>query len=134
MTLTQLGIMLATFAALGAAIKAGPPVWSFIRTIAAIPRMIESIWSEFGRNGGSTTRDRIEHIAREVATTVELSHRSDALLSMHTAQDSVMFKLIADRLGSIETIVVRAGEQEEAHASERKQEFDKQTENGRKST
>ena len=127
MTLTQFGVALATFAALGAAIKAGPSVWAFVRTIAAIPRMIESIWSEFGRNGGSTTRDRIEHIAREVTTTVDLAHRSDALLSMHTAQDSVMFQLIADRLGSIESAVVRAGEQEETHASERKPEYDQHT-------
>ena len=127
MTLTQVGVAMATFAALGAAIKAGPPVWTFIRTIAALPRMIESIWSEFGRNGGSTTRDRIEQIVRHTETvvaTVEAVHAStarlDATFLAHTTVDATTFGLLDRRLESIEDAVRSAADQEAAHAVEAK--------------
>jgi len=127
MTLTQLGVMLATFAALGAAIKAGPPVWSFIRTVAALPRMTESIWAEFGRNGGSTTRDRIEQIVRHTETvvaTVEAVHAStarlDATLLAHSSMDATTFGLLGHRLDTIESAVRAAADQEAAHAADAK--------------
>ena len=128
MTLTQLGIMLATFAALGAAVKAGPPVWSFVRTMAAIPRMTESIWAEFGRNGGSTTRDRIEQIVRHTETvvaTVEAVHAStqrlDATFLAHSAMDATTFSLLGHRLDDIETAVRAAASQEAEHAEATKE-------------
>ena len=95
--------------ALAATIKAGPVVWGFIIAVARLPHMTESIWAEFGRNGGSTTRDRIEEIARQVATTSDMQRDAGAsldrhmvALDRHTASDSIMFQLIADRLTSME--------------------------------
>lgn len=87
---------------LAATIKAGPVVWGFVIAAARLPKMTESIWAEFGRNGGSTTRDRIEHIAREVAATTEMQREAARIVERHTASDSIMFQLIADRLTSME--------------------------------
>ena len=87
---------------LAALIKAGPVVWGFIIAVARLPHMTESIWAEFGRNGGSTTRDRIEHIARKVDVTTEMQREAARIVERHTASDSIMFQLIADRLTSME--------------------------------
>lgn len=88
--------------ALAATIKAGPVVWGFIIAVARLPHMTESIWAEFGRNGGSTTRDRIEDIARKVDVTTEMQREAARVVERHTASDSIMFQLIADRLTSME--------------------------------
>ena len=131
MTLTQVGVAMATFAALGAAIKAGPPVWSFIRTVARIPRMIESIWGEFGRNGGSTTRDKIEQLIRHTeAVAVDLkavnasTARLDATFVANSALNATTFSMLDRRLTHIETAVQQGTVQEAKHASQRKEEYE----------
>ena len=91
--------------ALAATIKAGPVVWTFIIAAARLPQMTENIWAEFGRNGGSTTRDRIEEIARQVSTTVAMQRDAAVLVERHTVSDSIMFKLIADRLTTMERFI-----------------------------
>ena len=140
MTLTQLGIMLATFAALGAAIKAGPSVWAFVRNVARIPSMTESIWKEFGRGNGDgdvTTRDRIEHIARQVdraeATannSIEIAKDTKETMSVHLMADATSFSMVAqsnervatrlglmdERLGRLEEAVAKGTKQEKDHA------------------
>lgn len=124
MTLTQFGVALATFAALGAAIKAGPPVWSFIRNVARIPSMTESIWREFGRGNGDTTRDRIEQIARKVdeakalaQRSVETAERTEAAFIIHTRADAASFSMVADRFTSLEREVVATRVQEGENAA-----------------
>lgn len=126
MTLTQFGVALATFAALGAAIRAGPAVWSFIRNVARLPSMTESIWREFGRSGDGTltTRDRIEQIARKVdeakalaQRSVETAERTEAAFIIHTRADAASFSMVADRFTSLEREVVAARTQEGQNAA-----------------
>ena len=134
MTLPEITAILLGVGALGAAIKAGPAVWSFVRNVARIPSMTESIWMEFGRNGGSTTRDRIEHIARKIEDTAALAQhsldtglRNDAIIATHFQSDAASFQLIAQRLASIEGAVVQTKQavdhgtkQEGEHAADAK--------------
>lgn len=66
MTGAEITAVLTGVVLFGAALRTAPVIWRFVVAMARLPHMTEQIWSEFGRNGGSTTRDRIEHIAREV--------------------------------------------------------------------
>ncbi len=132
MTLTQFGVALATFAALGAAIAAGPPIWGFIRNVARLPYMTESIWREFGRSGDgtSTTRDLLQHIARKVEVAevmaqqgLTMSERNVETVAAHTQSDAAAFLLIAqtsqqivNRLSSLEREVIYSRKQEGDHA------------------
>lgn len=133
MTGAEVTAILTGVALFGAAVKAGPSVWAFIRNMARLPSMIESIWLEFGRgngNGVSTTRDRIEHIARKVDRaeakadrSIELWERNDEALSAHLKSDAAALQLIAqssdrvaERLGRLEAAVAQGTKLEGEHA------------------
>ncbi len=133
MTLPEITAVLIALGAAGATIKAGPSVWGFVRNVARIPSMVESIWREFGRNGGSSIKDRIEHIARGVDRADETAKQSVAMaqeakltLGVHLQADAASFTMIAsanervaDRLGRVED---RLGRLEEAVAEGTRQE------------
>ena len=102
MSLPEITAVLVAIGAAGAAIAAGPAVWRFVSATARLPRMTEAIWREFGRNGGSTTRDRIEEIARQVVRTAEMQELLTQTIGAHTASDALAFSLISGRLDSME--------------------------------
>lgn len=126
-----------TILLLAALIKAGPVVWSFVIAAARLPHMTEEIWHEFGRNGGSTTRDRIEHIARQVdraevkaKSSIEMARDTKDAMSAHLQADATSFAIVAqaservanrleqvdERLGRLEEAVARGTRLESEHA------------------
>ena len=138
MSLSEVTALLLALTALGAAVKAGPAVWGFLSNVARIPSMTESIWKEFGRGNGDgdvTTRDRIEHIARQVdraeATannSIEIAKDTKETMSVHLMADATSFSMVAQsnervatRLGLMDE---RPGRLEEAVAKGTKQEKD----------
>lgn len=90
MTGAEITAILTGVALFGAALRGTPAIWRFVVAMARLPHMTEQIWSEFGRNGGSTTRDRIEHIARDVAELARSTTASAEALAAHEARLTIV--------------------------------------------
>ena len=135
---------------LAATIKAGPIVWAFISAAARLPQMTEHIWAEFGRNGGSSTRDRIEQIARGIDRVEKKANSSIAMaeetkesMKVHLTTDATSFALVSnstervaarldkmdERLGRLEESLVHGTRLEGDHAEEAKADLDARKDN-----
>lgn len=127
-TVTLIGSVLGGVVLFGAAVRAWPAVWSFVKAAAKAPVVLEQILHEFAPNSGNSMRDKINDLAVDAAHLRETTHRIDGKLSatvsaqaeliakveQHTVDDGASFAdtheaqtQILERLEKIERCVDR---------------------------
>lgn len=107
MTGAEITAVLTGVVLFGAALRTAPVIWRFVVAMARLPHMTERIWYEFGRNGGTTTRDRIEHIAREVGDARTAATSAATALAVDTETEVSSLAQIASRMTGVEQAVAR---------------------------
>lgn len=117
-----LGAVLAGVVLFGAALKALPSIWAFIKAAAKVPTVVESILYEFSPNGGGSMRDAVNKLVVDGDHLRESNHNmvnkmtavsgfTDLLrqkIEQHTQDDAASFAEILGRLDKIDTGLIEA--------------------------
>lgn len=101
MTSTLAATVLGGVILLGAALKALPPVWSFVKALAKMPLTLEAVFHEFSPNNGGSMRDAVDRLTTESLRGKLETQLLARKFDQHAIDDTASFKLVLSRLDEI---------------------------------